>query len=62
MNIFKSTTLTWQQLGLIKWAVIFIGIAIGSYWPAVFAPYAIPLFLLGLAMSIYPAIVWFRNK
>jgi hypothetical protein len=62
MNIFKSSRFTWWQLGLLKWSIFLIGIAIGATWPQVFAEYALILFVLGLILSIYPAVVWFRNK
>ncbi|CAN5711124.1 hypothetical protein BH11PAT2_BH11PAT2_08770 [soil metagenome] len=62
MNIFKSTNFTWWQLGLLKWAVLFIGIAIGATWPEVFAPYASLLVVVGLVISLYLVIVWYRNK
>lgn len=62
MNIFSSTNFTWWQLGLLKWAVLFLGLAIGSSWPSYFAPYALPLAVLGLLASCYLAVVWFRGK
>ena len=61
MNIFKPTTFTWSQLGSLKWASIFMGIAIGATWPNVFAPYAIALFVVGLALAIPPGIAWLRE-
>ncbi|MBU0749991.1 hypothetical protein KKH15_00545 [Patescibacteria group bacterium] len=62
MNIFSSTTFTWWQLGLVKWAVLFIGIAIGAYWADVFVPYVIHLMVVGLAISAYIFIVWLQKK
>jgi len=62
MNIFKSTEFAWWQLGMLKWAVLFIGIAVGATWPEVFARYVIFLLVVGLALSGYLATVWFRNK
>lgn len=62
MNIFRTTTFTWWQIGCLKWAVLFIGIAIGATWPEVFAPYAVPLLIIGLVLSVYLAIVWARGK
>ncbi len=60
MNIFKSTQFTWWQLGLLKWAVLFIGIAIGATWPEVFARYATILLVVGLLMSVYLGVIWLR--
>lgn len=62
MNIFKPTTFTWWQIGLLKWAVFFIGIVVGAQWPEVFAPYAALLLVLGLLISLYLVTVWVRNK
>jgi len=61
MHIFKSTTLTWWQLGMLKWAVLCIGIAVGAEWADFFAPYKIVLLVAGLLVSVYLAFVWARN-
>jgi len=62
MNIFKSTTLTWWQLGLLKWAVLAIGIAVGAEWADIFAPFIVVLVVAGLLVSLYLAVVWAKNK
>lgn len=62
MNIFKSTTFTWWQLGMLKWAVLCIGVAIGAKWSAVFIPYGTLLAVIGLVLSLYLGVVWFKNK
>jgi hypothetical protein len=62
MNIFKSTRFTWWQLGLLKWAVLFIGIAAGATWPELLAPYALILLAIGLVISLYLGVVWLHNK
>ncbi|MFM2330963.1 MAG: hypothetical protein RLZZ26_470 [Candidatus Parcubacteria bacterium] len=62
MNIFTPTTFTWWQMGLLKWAVLCIGIAIGSTWPGVFAPHSVALLVVGLVISAYLAVVWFNKK
>ncbi len=62
MNIFKSTTFTWWQIGMLKWAVLFIGIAIGATWPEVFNKYIALLLVVGFMLSVYLGVVWFRNK
>lgn len=62
MNIFKSTQFTWWQLGMLKWAVLFIGVAIGATWSEVFVRLNIILLVIGLLLSIYPAMVWFRDQ
>jgi len=62
MNLFKPRKLTWWQVDLLKWAVLFIGIAIGATWPGVFAPYVTLLLALGFLLSIYLLVVWMRAK
>lgn len=47
---------------MLKWAVLFIGIAIGATWPEVFAHYALVLAAIGFLLSFYLAIVWLRDK
>jgi len=32
MNLFKSYTFTWWQIGILKLALLSIGIVIGAYW------------------------------
>jgi hypothetical protein len=61
MNLFTPTTFTWEQLGLLKWGVLLIGIAIGAWWPDIFSPYAVWLVVLGLIFCIPPARVWLRE-
>jgi hypothetical protein len=62
MNIFKPTTLTWWQVGMLKWAVFLIGIAVGSTWPEIFAKYTVTFLVIGLLLSIYLTKVWLTNK
>ncbi len=62
MNIFKPTSFTWWQLGMLKWAVLCIGIAIGAHFATVFTPYVVVLIMVGLVLSLYLAIVWLKNK
>lgn len=62
MNLFKSTTLTWWQLGLLKWAVLCIGIAIGAHWSTMFVPYAVAFVAVGLALSCYLGLMSVKNK
>lgn len=62
MNIFKSTKFTWWQLGVLKWATLFFGLAIGALWPEIFAPYAKILLGIGIVAGIYLAFVWCKGK
>lgn len=59
MNLLKSETLTWWQMGILKLSVLFIGIAIGANWPSAFVPYSALIVLLGLCGGIYIGYIWF---
>jgi hypothetical protein len=37
MNIFKSYTYTWWQMGIFKLALISIGVLVGAYWHEFFS-------------------------
>jgi hypothetical protein len=62
MNILKPTTLTWYQVGALKWAVLLIGIAVGATWPAFFVKYVLHMVALGLILSLYVGLVWFKQR
>ncbi len=62
MTIFSSTTFTWYQLGALKWAVFLIGLAAGATWPKIFAQYAVYFLVLGILLSLYVGVVWFKQK
>jgi hypothetical protein len=53
MNIFKPTTLTWWQVGMLKWAVFLIGIAVGATWPETFSPFTTIFLVVGILLSLY---------
>jgi hypothetical protein len=53
--MFKIRTFKWWQIGLLKLALLAIGVAIGAYWPEVFSPYIIGLLVVGIALGIYLA-------
>lgn len=61
MNLFKNTTLTWWQVGMLKYAVLSIGIAIGAYWHDALSPYLLYFLGLGLVLSVYLTFVWFNQ-
>lgn len=58
MDIFKKRLMTWWETGLIKWATLLIGIAIGSYWSLVFLPYVSLIAAVGVLLGIIAAIFW----
>lgn len=60
MNIFKSSSFEWWQIGFLKLAMLVIGITIGSTWPQVFVGYAIYLLVVGVILGIYLAYIWLK--
>lgn len=61
MKIFTSTTYTWYELGAFKWAVFLIGVAVGAHWSSLFTPYTIHCFAIGLILSLYVGLVWWKQ-
>ncbi|MDP3763575.1 MAG: hypothetical protein Q8Q92_02910 [bacterium] len=61
MNIFRDYTFTWWQAGILKVSVVCIGIAIGTNWPQVFAPYTTLLIVIGVVLGIYLAVISFKK-
>ena len=61
MDIFKPSTLSWWQVGLVKVCLLSLGIAIGAYWQEVFLPYVSILVAVGIALGVYLAVVAFRQ-
>jgi uncharacterized membrane protein YgaE (UPF0421/DUF939 family) len=61
MNLFSSRSLKWWQVGILKIAVLLIGIAIGAHWPLFFQPYTLKLVLVAAVLAIYLAFVCFKK-
>ena len=61
MNLFSPTTFTWEQLGLFKWGVFLIGIAVGAFWPGIFYPYSLALVGIGIILCVPPTIAWIKE-
>ena len=61
MTIFKNYTFTWWQVGLLKFALLFVGIAVGSYWSTVLAPFALHFLVVGIALGLYIKYVGFKQ-
>lgn len=61
MQLFKSSTMTWWQMGIFKVSLLSIGVAAGAHWHETFAPYVPWLIGLGVALGIYVAFVWFKE-
>jgi hypothetical protein len=59
--IYKSKMMKVWEVGLLKLAVLSIGIVMGALWPAFFIRYAVPLAILGLALGAYLIYIWFQK-
>jgi len=61
MDIFHEYLIDWWQMGLMKIALIAIGIIIGAKWPKLFSRPIVcwTLFILFLVIAIYTIIsIW----
>lgn len=61
MTIFKTVQMSSWDIGVLKLAVGFIGIAIGSTWADIFAPYALIFSIIGLAAGLYAVYTWAKK-
>lgn len=61
MSIFKTKTLRWWQVSLLKICCLAFGIAAGAYWAPFFLPYLWPILIVGIVLALYLAFVWFGN-
>jgi hypothetical protein len=57
MKIFKSYTLTWQQIGIFKLALLAAGAAIGAYWHEFFGANLLVLVVIAVVAGLYVAFV-----
>lgn len=62
MRIFKNYTFAWWQIGLFKIGLLLVGIAIGAYWPEVFAEYILHILIVGIVLSLYIKYVAFCKQ
>jgi hypothetical protein len=51
----------WWEIGIIKIALLSVGIAIGANWPEIFARYAWGLFIFGVALGLYDFYLWAKK-
>jgi hypothetical protein len=61
MNLFKSGTLAWWQVGILKLSVACIAIAIGANWPQIFQPLTLWLVIVGVLLGLYLVSVWYKK-
>lgn len=53
MNLFKSYTYAWWQIGIFKLALLSIGVAIGAKWHEFFAANLTVIIVIAIAASLY---------
>jgi len=61
MKLFKTVLMNWREIGLIKFTMLFVGIAIGSTWSSVFASYALIIFTIAIVMGLYSLFSWLKK-
>lgn len=62
MNPFRSYTYKWWQIGILKFALLFIGIIIGAHWPKFFLENLTFLIILAIIGSIYMIYISFSKQ
>ena len=53
MNLFKSYSLTWWQMGILKLALLAMGAAIGAYWHEFFGANLVLLVVIAAIAGAY---------
>ena len=61
MNIFKSYTFSWWEMGIFKLALMAIGISIGIYWQSFFIQYIEVIWGIAILASIYSMYIAIRQ-
>ncbi len=53
MHVFRSYTFSWLQIGIFKFAMITIGLAIGAYWHELVREYIRAIVVIAIVTSAY---------
>jgi hypothetical protein len=61
MTIFKPITMKWWQAGLLKLAMLSLGLVVGASWPGIFIPWRAEFLLLFLLPSLYLLWLWWKQ-
>ncbi len=61
MKLFKTALMSTWDIGVLKLAVLCIGLAIGAKWATVFAPYTTALFIIGVLIGLYSLYTWAKK-
>lgn len=61
MNIFKTYSFAWWQMGILKLSTISFGIIVGAYWHEFFSANLLLVALIALISGIYIATIAFKK-
>jgi hypothetical protein len=61
MNIRKSFTLRWWQVGIFKLCLLSLGIIVGAYWSELFLSWVPLLSVVFVLSDVYLVPVWWRQ-
>ncbi len=61
MDLFKSFTLAWWQMALLKVGLLAVGIVIGTYWHGFFRKYVPVLIGIAVVTLVYVTYVWVKQ-
>jgi hypothetical protein len=62
MRIIRNYTYTVWHIGILKLAMLLMGVALGAYWQEIFLPHVVLLFCLGLALGAFIAYISFTTE
>jgi putative Mn2+ efflux pump MntP len=61
MNIFKTFTMNWWQIGIFKLSLASIGIILGVYFQEFFIKYILLVGIIFVLSTLYTLILWLRQ-
>ena len=61
MNVFKSFTMTWRQVGAFKLGLLALGVIIGASFPQVFVGLRYTLAAIAAVCLAYVTYVWIKQ-
>ena len=61
MNVFRTYTFAWWQLGLLKLSMLALGLTVGSTWPEVVGVWRALLLALFVVPAGYLSYVWLKQ-
>ncbi len=62
MNLFKSYTFTWWQIGILKLALLSLGAVIGAYWHDFFGDHLVTFIIITIITSVIIMIISLKQS